>query len=107
MKIHGYTTPSVVSKKGSGRAADAGDSSSGTRAARGRDQVQLSSVAQEVSQALSAESGDIAPTDPARLQALREAIRDGHYPLDAEALAEAIVDEDLPMFGRDADTSEH
>ena len=108
MKVQGYRTNSVANKKSAERAAEADrTSSSGAKARRVTDQVQLSPVAQEVSQAMSAESGDVAPTDPARIEALRDAIREGRYPLDAEALAEAIVDEDLPMFGSDANTREH
>jgi anti-sigma28 factor (negative regulator of flagellin synthesis) len=50
--------------------------------------------------AVSAEAGTAAPTTTTRLQTIRAALDKGDYPVDLDALASRIVDDELVRAGR-------
>jgi anti-sigma28 factor (negative regulator of flagellin synthesis) len=50
--------------------------------------------------AVSAEAGPAAPTTTTRLQTIRAALDKGDYPVDLDALASRIVDDELVRAGR-------
>jgi anti-sigma28 factor (negative regulator of flagellin synthesis) len=50
--------------------------------------------------AVSAETGPAAPTTTARLQTIRAMLDKGDYPVDLDALASRIVDDELVRAGR-------
>jgi flagellar biosynthesis anti-sigma factor FlgM len=64
-----------------------------TQAGVATDRVKLSALAAEIARARQAESP--VPAQPARLEALREAVRSGTLEVDTEALSQSVVDEDI------------
>ncbi len=59
-----------------------------------RDRVRVSQVAMDLAHGVGRHEPP-ASTDPARLEQLRAQIEDGTYPLDAERIAAAILEDEL------------
>lgn len=95
MKIGNPAAPGVAGGRSVERTGKSEANGPKAAAATSGDKVALSDVAQSLAALATGDLGEVTPTDPARLEALREAVRNGTLDLDPRAIAEAIVTEEL------------
>lgn len=89
--------PSIRSKKA--RDKRKSDSSAGTASLNGNDSVEFTEASSQLSKLENA-LGNVGTTDAGKIDAVRQAIADGQFNVDEEAVADALVQNSLDQMKR-------